>query len=79
MPCSKGMRSCRRGCLHRSLVLEYRDARDAWIKNREQGEAMQMEDDEYAERFPPPTFKEWIIQKGGEKDFYCDGEDIPDS
>lgn len=30
MPCSPRMVSCRRDCLHRSLVMVYREAVDAW-------------------------------------------------
>jgi hypothetical protein len=46
--------------------LEYRDSRDAWEQNRESEAFMQMEDEEYREQFPPPTFKNWIIEKGKE-------------
>jgi hypothetical protein len=54
------MRKCRANCLHRRQVQDYRDARHAWEEAREQGEAMQMEDDEYRARYPPPTFKTWL-------------------
>lgn len=66
--CVKGMPlpredrpSCRENCLHRALVQDFRDARHAWEENRECGAAMQMEDDEYREAYPPPTFKDWLI------------------
>lgn len=52
--------TCRRDCLHRAMVMQYRDARHAWEERREQGEAMQMEDDDYRAAFPPPTFKDWL-------------------
>lgn len=54
------MRACHRSCLHRRLVAEYRDARDAWEQLRETGPHMQMEDDEFAEQYPPVTFKSWL-------------------
>lgn len=54
------MVKCYSGCLHRSWVLDYRDARDAWEALRESEECMQMEDDEFAEAYPPPTLKQWM-------------------
>ena len=70
--CVKGMPyaredqpSCRRTCLHRALVQDFRDSRHAWEERRENGEAMQMEDAEYRAVFPPPTFKEWLIRSAG--------------
>jgi ribosome modulation factor len=62
--CAKGMPvvgACRRDCLHRAMVQEYRDWRTSWEERREHGDHMQMEDQEYAERYPPPTFKAWLV------------------
>ena len=56
---------CRRDCLHRAFVMAYRDARDAWEQNRESEWNMQLEDDDYAAEYPPPTFKQWLIDQGG--------------
>lgn len=73
MPCAKGMPTrkddvpgsgCHRACLHRQSVTEYRDWRHAWVENRERGEAMQMEDDDYRAAFPPPTFGDWLRGAG---------------
>jgi hypothetical protein len=61
--CAKGMPlrgACRRDCLHRQLVLDYRDARTAWEHQREEGDNMRMEDDEYRQQHPPPTFRAWL-------------------
>jgi hypothetical protein len=41
-------------------VLEYRDSRHAWEEARENELHMQMEDDEYRAKYPPPTFKKWL-------------------
>ena len=60
MPCPPGMRGCRRGCLHRQMVDEYRDWRINWEENREKEPNLQMEDDDYREAYPPPTFKAWL-------------------
>lgn len=74
MPCSKGMRSCHHNCLHRSKVMQYRDAVDAREKLRESGEietrarggagaavAMyQLSDEEFDELHPPILFKDWL-------------------
>jgi len=80
MPCSKGMQKCRRGCLHRRLVLDYRDARFAWEALRESDtfvdttgaagalvSCYQLEDREFREKFPAPTFKQWLIDQAGKK------------
>lgn len=75
--CAPGMPvegACRRDCLHRALVEDYRAARAAWEALREsdavvpagaayggEGVAMhQLEDDEFRAWFPPPTFKTWL-------------------
>lgn len=67
----------RRWCspAHEALVTEYQDARRAWEDARDSGReahqaagaahslvAMhQLEDDEYRELYPPPTFRAWLI------------------
>lgn len=61
--CARGMPlqgACHAGCLHRRLVSEYRDSRDAWEAGRETGDSMRLEDDEYRAQNPPPTFKAWL-------------------
>lgn len=76
MPCSPGMRLCRRDCLHRALVAAYRDARDAHDALRESeapapagvpgtaGAAIamyQLDDDQFDQAVPPILFKDWLI------------------
>ncbi len=53
------------------MVEEYRDARDAREALRECGEAMQMEDSEFDEAYPAVTFKQWLIERGGERSAYA--------
>jgi hypothetical protein len=48
------------------MVSEYRDAVFAREALREQGEQMQMEDEEFREKFPPVLFKDWL--KGRKRD-----------
>lgn len=55
------MTGCHSKCLHRQSVLEYYDARDAVDALRETGDQMQMEDDEFEEKFPQINFKEWLL------------------
>jgi hypothetical protein len=43
------------------MVEEYRWARIRWEEQREDEEHMRLEDDEYREQYPPPTFKAWLI------------------
>lgn len=63
MPCSKGMKQCRRSCLHRELVEEYRIARWAQIVEQDErthggrGER-ELEQENYVK--DPITFKEWL-------------------
>lgn len=54
------MRNCYKNCAHRALVEEYQWARLAWEERREAEPNMTLEDDEYIEQYPPPTFKEWL-------------------
>lgn len=77
MPCTTGMRGCRRDCLHRRLVDGYRDARDARDALRESDapapvgvtgtngahvSMAQLEDEEFARHVPPVLFKDWLIE-----------------
>lgn len=66
MPCSKGLRSCRRDCLHRKSVLEYRDGHDAWEAAKESEEFMNLEESDFKNVYPEPNFKAWLIGKKGE-------------
>lgn len=73
------MRGCARTCLHRQLVETYRGARDAVEKLRESdapaygaagaahsgAAAHQLSDHEFAELYPAPTFKDWLIAHAG--------------
>lgn len=61
MPCKPRMAGCSVRCLHRQLVENYRDARDAWESIAEaetHGYATELA--EYAEQNPGPTFKVWL-------------------
>lgn len=66
MPCAKGMSECRRGCLHRRLVEEYRIARHAQVLEEERetvGGRGELAARKEAGTWPI-TFKEWIIGQG---------------
>lgn len=52
---------------HAELVDNYRHARHAWEERREYGDNMRMEDDEYREAHPPPTFKQWLVNNKREE------------
>jgi hypothetical protein len=65
VPCSPGMRKCKRDCLHRRMVGEYCDQRDAREALRESGPFMQMEDEEFDREIPQVTFKQWIERGWG--------------
>lgn len=73
MPCSPGMKACRRDCLHRAMVREYHDQRDAREALRESGALApsafsygaqvsysQLEDEDFAQAVPPVTFRSWL-------------------
>jgi hypothetical protein len=64
MPCKPRMAGCRRGCLHRRLVFDYRNARQAAEALRGEltlGYAAEAKIAE-AELGPiEPTFKQWIV------------------
>jgi len=61
--CTKGMTACRRGCLHRAMVEEYRAWVDSWHQRREDRHHMQLELDEYAQLHPRPTFHQWLVER----------------
>lgn len=52
--------ACHRACLHRSSVESYRHWRASWEERREDEHHMQLEDDDYAAMYPPPTFRAWL-------------------
>lgn len=59
MPCKTGMSGCKRGCLHRLMVGEYRLAREAAEAKRDAeclGYATELA------AYPPIiTFKKWLV------------------
>lgn len=63
MPCKTGMVGCRRGCLHRQMVQEYRLARHAAVLKRE--EATGGYESEIAAYGPIITFKTWLQSTAG--------------
>lgn len=66
MPCAEGMRRCRRDCLHRRLVLNYRDARDAyerWVEEVSIG--YETEAAQVRQEHPGITFKDWLLGHAG--------------
>lgn len=63
MPCSPGMRKCRRGCLHRMLVDDYRSERHRQVIEREN--ATGGYESEIAEYGQIVTFKSWLQQMAG--------------
>lgn len=65
MSCTEGMRACRTSCLHRQMVDEYRDWRHSWEQRREDTHHYQLENDEYAAMYPPPTFRAWLEARAG--------------
>lgn len=61
MPCSPGMRACRRDCLHRAAVVEYHAARQAWCESAEHATALyRAELEAYQRDNTPITFKAWL-------------------
>lgn len=73
MPCSPGMRGCRRGCLHRQLVMDYRAER--WRQEALREEATGGYATELAEHAPIVTFRDWLEQHRADPD---DREPTPD-
>lgn len=85
MPCTKGMRACRRDCLHRAFVEEYQAARDARERLTQSDQLVpssvpgaagsgasmaQLEDDDLRQYVPAPRFKDWLIEKAAERRYY---------
>ena len=61
MPCSKRMKSCRSGCLHRQLVEDYYAARDAQQDQAEaEGVGYVQETQDFYDQHPKLTFKFWL-------------------
>ncbi len=63
MPCKPGMVGCRRGCLHKRMVMDYRVARHSEEMARE-AETLGYETEEKSYRDQHGnliTFKEWLI------------------
>lgn len=63
MPCAKGMVGCKRNCLHRQQVEEYRLARHAQILAEEErtlGGRGEREIERQNFIKPPITFREWL-------------------
>lgn len=67
MPCPPAMRGCRRDCLHRQLVEDYRAARERDELARDV-EAIGYRADEqlHAARHPLVTFRSWLVQLSGQ-------------
>lgn len=66
MPCSSGMRSCRRDCLHRALVEDYRAARDRDERRRDVETIGYRADEQlYAAETPLVTFGSWLAAIAG--------------
>ena len=66
--CAKGMPmagACRASCGHRALVQEFRDWRHSWEERREDTYHHQLEDDDYAQLYPAPTFRDWLVARAG--------------
>lgn len=76
MPCAPGMRECAQTCLHRQLVRQYHDARDARDRLRESAAPApasvagaahcaigfhQLSDAEFRQAVPPVLFKQWLL------------------
>lgn len=73
---SGGRLERRAGCLHCEVIDAYQAARSAWELRRESGELVptnvpgaaggsiacyQLSDEEYAAAFPPPRFKDFLV------------------
>ena len=65
MPCKTSMAGCRRGCLHRQMVQEYRLARHAAVLKREEVTGgYKSEIEAYG---PIITFKTWLESLAGSR------------
>lgn len=80
MPCSPGMSECKRGCLHRRFVMDYRIERHAAeILREEETGAYATEIAAYPAII---TFKKWLVDHAGgqEHDVQTDvDEEIADA
>ena len=65
MPCSKGMVKCRRDCLHRAMVRDYRAAREAAELRREAATAGYAT--ETRQFGPILDFRAWLVWLAGER------------
>jgi len=73
MPCPPRMRGCRASCLHRQLVNEYRDARDAYEATLEDTTSLYpAEVRDYKRDYPGPTFKAWLQGHAGHREMVED-------
>lgn len=73
MPCAPRMAvrrddqpgsGCHLRCLHRQMVEEYRNAREAWeIQRDDECVGYKAEERDYQERKPGPTFKKWLLER----------------
>ena len=61
MPCSKRMRDCKIGCLHRDFVESYNQTYQSW---KEDMDAVcfgyEDEEKEFRKTNPPPLLKDWM-------------------
>lgn len=58
--CGFHTNTCRRGCLHRAMVRDYHDQRDARDALRESEPYLQHEDEDFDAECPRVTFKMWL-------------------
>ena len=55
---------CHLRCLHRQMVEEYRHAREQWeIQRDDAAMGYKAEEQDYARDHPPPTFKQWLLDR----------------
>lgn len=57
MPCSPGMKLCKRTCLHRKWVDEYNYEYQMWEIRR--GDAI-LHDENWVQENPPPLLRDWM-------------------
>jgi hypothetical protein len=83
VPCSKGMRRCYAGCLHRQMVQEFHLEREAWEQRVDSWSlGYSTEAGDYVEAMeragrpdPPPTFRTWLIHRWATNRGERDGSD----
>jgi len=62
MSCSPRMTKCAVGCLHRQFVMGYRQERQRCEQAAEEASrGYTTERREHLERWPLPTFKDWLV------------------